>query len=98
MTEFHKAEWEPYQAKLAIHTTSKKIIQAGEANFSNDLSRKIVDIYQIKSDSELGFIVKSIGTIGSEKVLDVYFSGVGNVLCTIDQELGDRSTLNFFMI
>lgn len=45
VTEFHKAEWEPYQAKLAIHTTCKKIIQAGEANFSNDLSRKIVDIY-----------------------------------------------------
>ena len=39
-----------------------------------------------------------VGLIPSDKVADVYFSGVGNLLCTIDTESMSRVHLNFWMI
>ena len=54
------------------------------ANFSNETSKNLVDLYQIKSDATLGFHLKVLGQMASEKVLEVHFSGAGNVLCTID--------------
>lgn len=60
--------------------------------------RNIVDIYQIKSSATQGFQVKEVGSLPSEKVVDVFFSGVGNILCTIDNEAQNRCTLNFYLI
>ena len=51
IVEFRSVTWEPNQAKVAIHTQSRKVLAYGEANFSNDLLRNIVDIYQIKSST-----------------------------------------------
>jgi len=98
IVEFKSVTWEPYQAKVAIHTQSRKIVGYGEVNFSNDLLRNMVDIYQIRSSPTQGFTIKEIGTIPSDKVQDIYFSGVGNVLCTIDMEPMSRCTLNFYLI
>jgi len=42
--------------------------------------------------------VKEVGALPSEKVVDVFFSGVGNILCTIDNEAQNRCTLNFYLI
>lgn len=38
-----------------------------------------------------------MGTLPSEKVNNVYFSGAGNILCTVDKEF-NRIHLNFYMI
>lgn len=95
---FHSVVWEPHQAKLAIHAESRKVLAHGEINFSNDLRRNIVDVYQIKSSPTQGFQIKEVGAIPSEKVVDVYFSGVGNILCTIDNEAANRCTLIFYLI
>ena len=34
----------------------------------------------------------------SDKIVEVYFSGTGNILCTIDLEGMNRYNLNFFLI
>lgn len=96
--KFHGAIFEPHQAKLAIHAQSKRIVEQGTANFSNETSKNLVDLYQIKSDATLGFHLKPLGTMASEKVLEVQFSGAGNILCTIDQDGLNKTSLNFFMI
>lgn len=36
--------------------------------------------------------------MSSEKVQEVHFSGAGNVLCTIDQDGMNKTSLNFFLI
>ena len=43
----------------------------------------------------LGFHLKPLGTMSSEKVLEVHFSGAGNILCTIDQDGQSKTSLNF---
>jgi hypothetical protein len=34
----------------------------------------------------------------SEKVLEVHFSGSGNILCTIDNDAPNKTFVNFYMI
>lgn len=96
--EFKEIVFEPHQGKVAIHTHSKKVLAKNQKQFSNDPNRMYVDIYQIKNDKELGFIVKNIGLLPSEKVQNVYFSCVGNIFSTVEVETGSRTSLNFFMI
>ena len=96
--DFYGVIFEPNQAKFGIHTNSKRILDAGQANYSNETSKALVDIFQIKSDSINGFHLKYVGTLVSEKVLEFYFSGAGNVLCTIDQDAPTKTSISFFMI
>jgi len=43
--EFHGVVFEPNQGKVAIHTTSKKVLEAGHKQFSNDPNISTADIY-----------------------------------------------------
>merc|ERR1711998_483655 len=56
--EFHSVVFEPRlgtsTCKVAIHTTSKKKLEAGQKQFSNDPNIQCVDIYQLKNDKNLG--------------------------------------------
>jgi hypothetical protein len=98
VVKFMGCIFEPNQAKLAIHAESKRIIEHGQANFSNEKSKNLVDIYQIKSDTMNGFTCKQIGTLSGEKVQEVHWSGTGNLLCTIDTEGTNKTSLSFYMI
>lgn len=95
--QVHSVEWEPNYSKIAIHSTCRKVIAHGEANFSNVDKRHLVDVYQIKSSPAQGFQVKNVGTLPSEKVQDVFFSGSGNLLCTVDNDF-NKTHLIFYMI
>jgi len=96
--EFKGIIWEPHHAKVAIHTKSKKVLEAGQKQFSNDPFRTGVDLYQLKTDSFFGFVVKKVGPMAPEKMQEFHFAGSGNLLCTIEQESLTRLTLNFYMI
>lgn len=72
--DFYGAIWEPNNAKLAIHTYSRKVIEPGQKNFSNETHRKGIDMYQMLNDKNLGFLVKKIGGPSHEKILNLYFS------------------------
>mmetsp|Transcript_216 Transcript_216/g.392 ORF Transcript_216/g.392 Transcript_216/m.392 type:complete len:732 (+) Transcript_216:22-2217(+) len=98
VVKFHGVSWEPSKDKIAVLTTSKKVLEAGQKQFSNDPNKSSVDIYQIKNDPMLGLILKNIGSMAADKVLEVHFSSAGNILCTIDQEGPSRTSLNFYMI
>lgn len=43
--KFHGCFFEPTQAKIAIHAQSKRIVEQGMANFSNETSKNLVDLY-----------------------------------------------------
>lgn len=45
---FHGVVWEPNHAKVAIHTTVKKVFGYGEVQYSTDASKSLVDVYQLK--------------------------------------------------
>lgn len=98
VVEFHGVIWEPNQGKVAIHTTFKKELKAGEKSFSNELNRQGLELYQIKTDPLLGFGVKPVGMLGSEKVKEFYFSCVGNIFTCVEQDGPTRHSLNFYMI
>ena len=70
VAEFYGIIWEPYHAKMAIHTKSKKVLEVGQKQFSNDPYKTTVDVYQLKSDKLLGFVVKGCGTIPGEKIVE----------------------------
>lgn len=76
--EFHSVVFEPRlgtsSCKVAIHTTSKKKLEVGQKQFSNDPNIQCVDMYQLKNDKNLGFVIKPIGHPPSEKITDLYFS------------------------
>lgn len=96
--EFHNVIFEPFQGKLAVHTTFRKELKSGEKQFSNDPNRLGVDVYQLKSDTLLGLTIKTVGLIASDKIKEIYFSCVGNVFCTVESEGASRNSLNFYMI
>lgn len=100
--EFHGIIWEPHQGKLAIHTLSRKVTEAGMKQFSNNPIRNGVDIYQLKSDPILGFVCKRVGFLPSEKTVEFYFSGAGNIFVTVELEgtssISGKHSINFFYI
>ena len=53
-------------------------------------------MFQIKSDTN-GFRLKLVGTMPSEKILEIYFSGSGNILCTIETD-STKNYVTFYMI
>jgi len=75
---------------MAIHTKSKKVLEAGQKQFSNDPYITKVDLYQMKSDKLLGFMVKDMGSIQSDKVVEFRFSSAGNIFCAIECEATSR--------
>ena len=96
VSDFHSVVFEPNQGKFAIHMKWRKVIEGKQ--FSNDPYKNGCEVYQIKTDALLGFNVKQVGVINSDKVYEVYFSCAGNILCTIEQESGMRYALNFYYI
>lgn len=64
----------------------------------SDLIKSLVDIYQIKSSPAQGFKQIKVGTLPSEKVQGIFFSGTGNVLCTVEGDMPSKSTVVFYMI
>jgi len=82
--KFHNVIFEPNQGKIAIHTTFRKELRQGEKQFSNDPNRYGVEIYQAKTDSLLGFNVKYVGLLNSEKIKEFQFSCVGNIFSSIE--------------
>ena len=90
VNQFHGVFFEPNQNKVGIVTQSKKVLRAGEKQFSNDPNINTLDMYQIKQDNLLGFVVKAIGGPMSEKIIWMSFSCVGNIFCTIEKETPTR--------
>lgn len=60
---FHAAIWEPNHNKLAIHTLSKKVLEAGQKQFSNIDHQDVIDLYQLKNDKLLGFRANKLATL-----------------------------------
>jgi len=98
VVEFHNLIFEPNQGKFCVHTTFKKELRHGEKQFSNDPNRLGAELYQAKTDALLGFNVKHLGLLASEKVKEVHFSCVGNIFASIEQDGLSRHSLNFYMI
>jgi hypothetical protein len=48
--KFHGIIWEPNHSKLAIHTESKRILEAGKKDYTVDARRNGIDIYEIYQD------------------------------------------------
>ena len=48
--------------------------------------RNGVDIYEVVEDPLKGFLVKTIGYLGSEKVTGFAWSGAGSIFNTIESE------------
>lgn len=64
---------------MAIHTLSKRAIEAGKKDYTLDAKRNGVDIYEMINDPIKGFITKTIGFLPSEKVIKFSFSGAGDI-------------------
>lgn len=58
----------------------------------------VVDLYQLKNDSLLGFRVNKMGTLPQDKIKEFYFSGAGNLFCTIEADSLTRTSLYFYMM
>ena len=65
--EFRTLSWEPNGSKLAVLTKSKKVLEAGQKNFSNDPYRNGVDVFSAKIDSTAGLTIKNVGAMASDK-------------------------------
>ena len=62
VNRFEGVIWEPHHAKLAVHTHSKKQLEYGQKQFSNDPFSDFIDMFQLKN--EMGsFIAKKMGAL-----------------------------------
>lgn len=95
---FHSAVWEPHHNKLAIHTESKKVLEAGQKQFSNIDHNDVVDLYQLKNDALLGFRAIKMGTLPQDKIKEFHFSGSGNIFCTVEQDNLTKQSLYFYLM
>lgn len=95
--EFHGCYWEPNFSKLAIHTLSKRIVEAGKKDYTLDATRNGIDIYEIIEDPLKGFIYKTIGFLASERISGFNWSGAGDIFNTFETETA-KTTVNFYMI
>jgi len=66
--KFNNVIWEPFHNKLAIHTLSKRIVEAGKKDYTLDAQRNGIDIYEMLDDPIKGFVTKTIGFLPSEKI------------------------------
>ncbi len=95
--EFHAVVWEPHHNKMAIHTRSKRQVEAGKKEYTLDAQRNGVDFYEMIDDPIKGFITKTIGFLPSEKVTKVSFSGTGDIFNVFELE-GSRLSVSFYII
>lgn len=95
--KFNSVIWEPFNTKLAIHTLSKRQLEAGKKDYTLDAQRNGVDIYEMIDDPIKGFVTKTIGFLPSEKVVRFSFSGVGDIFVAYEIE-GSKTSVSFYMI
>lgn len=95
--EFHSVVWEPFHSKLAVHTLSKRQIEAGKRDYTLDPQRNGVDIYEMVEDPLKGFMVKTIGFLNSEKVTGFNWAGAGDIFNIFEGE-GHKTSVSFYMI
>eukprot|EP00347_Sterkiella_histriomuscorum_P005175 403357608 len=95
--EFNGVIWEPFHSKMAIHTLSKRVVEAGKKDYTLDAKRNGVDIYEMIDDQIKGFVTKTIGYLPSEKVVKFSFSGSGDIFTVYEQE-ARMATVSFYMI
>ena len=95
---FHKVIWEPNYNKLAIHTLSKKVLEDGKKQFSNIDHQDVVDLYQLKNDKLIGFRANKLATLPQDKIKEFYFSGSGNIFCTIEMDNMVKQSIYFYMM
>jgi hypothetical protein len=60
--------WEPNHHRIAIHTNSKRELEAGKRDYTVDARRHGIDIYEMLQDKQTGFEVRLVGFHTSEKV------------------------------
>lgn len=99
--DFRSIQWEPNHDKLAIHTFAKKELEAGKREYALDPKRDGVDIYQMQSDKQMGFIVNTIGFVNADKVKEFFWSGAGDVFTLSEREgtlLNAKTIYSFYMI
>lgn len=82
---------------MAIHTKSKRSVEAGKKDYTLDAQRNGVDIYEMVDDPIKGFITKTIGFLPSEKVTKMSFSGAGDIFNVFEVE-GSRTSVSFYII
>jgi hypothetical protein len=97
VSTFHGIHWEPNHAKIAVHTLSKRIVEAGKKDYTLDAQRNGVDIYEMVDDPIKGFVTKTIGFMTSEKVVGFRWSGAGNIFNIFESE-GSKHSISFYMI
>lgn len=99
--DFRNIHWEPNHNKLAIHTFAKKELEAGKREYALDPKRDGIDIYEMQSDKQMGFVVNTIGFVNADKVKDFYWSGAGDVFTLSEREgtlLNAKTIYSFYMI
>jgi hypothetical protein len=95
--EFHDCHWEPNFCKLAVHTLSKRQLEAGKRDYTLDATRNGIDVYEMIEDPLKGFIFKTIGFHMSERISGFNWSGTGDIFNTFETE-GSKTSVNFYMI
>lgn len=88
--------WEPYHKKIAIHTLSKRVVEAGKKDYTLDAQRRGIDIYEMGNDPLKGFTIKTIGFLNSEKVVGFNWAGAGDIFNVF--ELEGKLSVSFYMI
>lgn len=91
MHEFHSVIWEPLHDRFAVHTKSKREIEAGRRDYSVASTRDGIDIYQCVWNTETGFNVKLLGYHPSEKVVDCSWSPAGEMFAICEKDTGMMS-------
>lgn len=95
--KFNSVIWEPMHGKLAIHTLSKRQIEAGKKDYTLDAQRNGIDIYEMLDDPIKGFITQTIGYLPSEKIVGFQWAGTGDIFNIFENESG-KSSVTFYMI
>ena len=98
--EFSGLIWEPRHHKLAIHTLSKRELDANKRDYSFDAKRHGVDIYEMAQNKQTGFEIKLIGYHPSEKVTHFCWSPAGDifVICEKEGQVSAKNIWSFYMI
>lgn len=72
-------------------------MEAGKKDYTLDAQRSGIDIYEMYTDPLKGFMVKTIGFLISEKVVDFGWSGAGDIFHIFENE-GSKISLSLYMI
>ena len=84
--EFYDIFWEPNHHKVALHTLSKREAVEGRKDYTAGATRSGVDIYEMRTDKVLGFVVENIGSHPAEKVTNFTWSPSGDIFGICEKE------------